>query len=1223
MILFYLFTFAEFYGPRGALLFQCSKYMKAEEECVMSLTDEQKSHLIKLENGIIDAICGELCSSAMYICTFQIGDKYYSRWLDLGTLKGSAQHLQTRLMPLNYEQQRRSVWWQVLTQNDVDNQMKRPVGKGRRWKNTIFSNQKSVRNSFSQLSSSSASVVGIAIRLKKSGSSGKLNVSDDEFHADFGTYSGCSELVSSFVLHGTDISTHAETFDDLVGKFTREDFPLSSVQQATIINSIDNDSTPRGRTGVSTCQYFSTGTGNITVDEDGEEHITSKYIPTSKRNKLLYFYRLGKVAHAIDLLQLQGNNMPGGNSRSRASVEPQNVSRTSAVRLSNNPPSDHHVEVDVEVDTPPSSNPSDFQPIDQTPFVRFVQHLISDGVIHWRIHSGDLDIIAMNDINLDSISFQKNKFVHICRNKCPHFNDVSYFCNCQMQTLVSDMNEDSVCCHIRFMRLYVEPMYDKLFDQTSIITQTRLNVKIQRSLQSLNVPVIRLDHDHVFHRFSVMSEDMHSCSIVKLNGHRFSCSSGKCVASAGHSRKIKNINDDVVCEHLKTIHHNRDQWKCLCQDVDDNDDNDDDDDDDDDGHSELHDIENNIDHLICQNASADPHLTTGNFDQSTGLWTFPSTSNHPPRKQDDPLLFSAKLIRLDALLSPGKYIEVSPRLDESQICGCGSKYFSDEYPSGKVTRRYESPVKLYTENGILNLIVCDRQCLSEIAACVIEYSGEQDSIHILSRYTAAGDEIGWDYVNHVMNSAISFSGYCNIVNARYPLGESFMSRQTFIDFIFSWMANFKTDFREVCQVCGPNPQVLACDGTKLGIFLKNSSVTPIESATTARSVQQQHSRSQRQFFHYSKESSSDIKQAKHTAQQDLLFFVSKVLGKPHSGNCNRTEDQRKEHVLLHTPARCKDMMRMFLESVYHHDLMLALCPILKLFASYYPLSSLVNYRFLESVSDTLTSMDTLNTSIIQQELPEMYRVLQAALAHEQTDSVVQCFKYVIDRIYEIHQHDPQPSPAAILEDYNPLEQGRAYYFTPHGGRVRDMPNYSCNDKNSTSEGPTTCRKKFVDATKTGMTFLFLWFDPLHGHCYGFHVVPGSEGRKDPFSSAYLYMQQPPSEVFYDFSCQLEEYSLNREPGFWRNCRFFHDIFHGFSHKCPDVYSAKRIPLIHTRVNTEVCEQFNSFAQKIKYSARAMSQPHFMFFLQFFIHRWNLLKQQKIQQQRHVALSLLE
>ena len=59
----------------------------------------------------------------------------------------------------------------------------------------------------------------------------------------------------------------------------------------------------------------------------------------------------------------------------------------------------------------------------------------------------------------------------------------------------------------------------------------------------------------------------------------------------------------------------------------------------------------------------------------------------------------------------------------------------------------------------------DQQCLNENMQCLIDYSWEQDSLHILSRYTAAGDQIRRDYVNHVMNSAISLSEYCDIVTA--------------------------------------------------------------------------------------------------------------------------------------------------------------------------------------------------------------------------------------------------------------------------------------------------------------------------------------------------------------------------------------------------------------------------------------------------------------------------
>ena len=63
-----------------------------------------------------------------------------------------------------------------------------------------------------------------------------------------------------------------------------------------------------------------------------------------------------------------------------------------------------------------------------------------------------------------------------------------------------------------------------------------------------------------------------------------------------------------------------------------------------------------------------------------------------------------------------------------------------------------------------------------------------------------------------------------------------------------------------------------------------------------------------------------------------------------------------------------------------------------------------------------------------------------------------------------------------------------------------------------------------------------------------------EGRKDPAASLYIHLEMPPDDIFYDFACNLHEYCLNRESGFYEHVRFFfHDIFHGYAHKCSCAY----------------------------------------------------------------------
>ena len=117
-----------------------------------------------------------------------------------------------------------------------------------------------------------------------------------------------------------------------------------------------------------------------------------------------------------------------------------------------------------------------------------------------------------------------------------------------------------------------------------------------------------------------------------------------------------------------------------------------------------------------------------------------------------------------------------------------------------------------------------------------------------------------------------------------------------------------------------------------------------------------------------------------------------------------------------------------------------------------------------------------------------------------------------------------------------------------------------------------------------MSYLFLWFCPQHGHCYGFHIIPGAEGRKDSAASLYTHIVKAPDVIMYDFCCGLSEYVHNRESGFFRKTRFFHDVFHSFTHKCTPAFRCNKL-FGFDGVNSSICEQFNSFLQNIKTSAK--------------------------------------
>ena len=62
------------------------------------------------------------------------------------------------------------------------------------------------------------------------------------------------------------------------------------------------------------------------------------------------------------------------------------------------------------------------------------------------------------------------------------------------------------------------------------------------------------------------------------------------------------------------------------------------------------------------------------------------------------------------------------------------------------------------------------------------------------------------------------------------LSRNFMSPNTFIGWFFGWLSAFKIDFRKhIDPWCGYKPEILACDGTHIGVSLKhldlNESVT--------------------------------------------------------------------------------------------------------------------------------------------------------------------------------------------------------------------------------------------------------------------------------------------------------------------------------------------------------------------------------------------------------------
>ena len=391
---------------------------------------------------------------------------------------------------------------------------------------------------------------------------------------------------------------------------------------------------------------------------------------------------------------------------------------------------------------------------------------------------------------------------------------------------------------------------------------------------------------------------------------------------------------------------------------------------------------------------------------------------------------------------------------------------------------------------------------------------------------------GWEFVDLVMASHMTFRGYVGFVNSRYDRlydNALFMSVNTFISWFFGWASRMDIDFRVPCSYCGDSPKLLACDGTKLGIGFRNYFVSPIETPSEAVGPDFQRKRRHDRCFIYNKSTTDEGKRESAIARTTLREIAECAVK-------NVAVDSEK----------CQFVRKMLpLLSIEAFDRMVAgEQQIRKAFGIVFKLlsySSAVDAMLPLSICDQVISWSGEVSDI--KNLISKFRSVSYECAnlldvnsgtHATCDALV-LLKYCATFVKEVHLSDVPPAPAnPIPGSYNPAKFGRAYYFSTHGQQVRRMRRFPADDesrkprKENFDDVPDIiCQKRFPQVSKKGVSDLFLWFCPQHGHCYGFHVIPESEGRKDPHASLYTHLETAPATVFYDFACSLSEYAKNR------------------------------------------------------------------------------------------------
>ena len=161
----------------------------------------------------------------------------------------------------------------------------------------------------------------------------------------------------------------------------------------------------------------------------------------------------------------------------------------------------------------------------------------------------------------------------------------------------------------------------------------------------------------------------------------------------------------------------------------------------------------------------------GNFNTETGLWEYPAISQHKPLEMLNPHLVNETGKQNDYAVSSkinsdtglyGIYELLAGTKNENgtdKKCLCGMTYHKQGVLREKGT--------LYTRNGPIQIKYYDMVCQRGI--CKIPYTdaAKEKGIFIFTHVTAAGDEIGWDFIHSVLGTKCSFMAYCNEMSRKY------------------------------------------------------------------------------------------------------------------------------------------------------------------------------------------------------------------------------------------------------------------------------------------------------------------------------------------------------------------------------------------------------------------------------------------------------------------------
>ena len=379
--------------------------------------------------------------------------------------------------------------------------------------------------------------------------------------------------------------------------------------------------------------------------------LVNRFVPTSPRNRLMYFVgtynvntfidtlrKLASVEYGKDSMFLEDpadSDAPPAKKRKRHAGA--KILRVNKVSLSEELGLDLNSELNCQDEG-------------RKLFSKFSEQLANDGLIQWRHHStDDSEVVVLSDYDPSTGIMMPSSFVHVVSS---HGEDGELLvkCSCDTYSLIQKalvqkfqlvpgcdtvLDVENTCMHCRFFKEHLMNFWDILGQYTPL---SQLHHKIQFCIPDMHAPLLLVGEVYPtgVTKFSVRGEDnLYSIMTIafRMGECQARCTEGVCLAKTRNKKKIprKTALDKTpdLCSHLLCLADNLHEVKALFPEF------------------FNPEAEEEAEAEEPQQPAVDPGNTEdqtlpvqkpGIFDVETGLWNFPSYSQHCPRDMMDPQL---------------------------------------------------------------------------------------------------------------------------------------------------------------------------------------------------------------------------------------------------------------------------------------------------------------------------------------------------------------------------------------------------------------------------------------------------------------------------------------------------------------------------------------------------------------------------------------------------------